>query len=150
MAANHRITRHQHSNESWSIMDHWGYGSWGMDRIARWGMDRGMDRGVWIACGFWPLIHTLYFDLHPYMYHIISYYIVLYYYMLLLLLLLLYYYYYIMIIITILLLLLLLFIFILIIIINIIIILIRHIIGTCRMESSGFFGGFYEIVSIGD
>ena len=43
----------------------WGYGSWGMDRIARWGMDRGMDRGVWIACGPGPLIHTLYFDLHP-------------------------------------------------------------------------------------
>ena len=42
-----------------------GYGSWGMDRIARWGMDRGMDRGVWIACGPGPLIHTLYFDLHP-------------------------------------------------------------------------------------
>ena len=48
----------------------WGYGSWGMDRIARWGMDRGMDRGVWIACGPGPLIHTLYFDLHPYIYGI--------------------------------------------------------------------------------
>ena len=47
-------------------MDDWGYGSWGMDRIAQWGMDRGMDRGVWIACGPGPLIHTLYFDLHPY------------------------------------------------------------------------------------
>ena len=45
-----------------------GYGSWGMDRIARWGMDRGMDRGVWIACGPGPLIHTLYFNLHPYIY----------------------------------------------------------------------------------
>ena len=49
-------------------MDDWGYGSWGMDRIAQWGMDRGMDRGVWIACGPGPLIHTLYFDLHPYIY----------------------------------------------------------------------------------
>ena len=61
-----RITKQKHSNESWNIMDDWGYGSWGMDRIAQWGMDRGMDRGVWIACGPGPLIHTLYFDLHPY------------------------------------------------------------------------------------
>ena len=63
-----RITKQKHSNESWNIMDDWGYGSWGMDRIAQWGMDRGMDRGVWIACGPGPLIHTLYFDLHPYIY----------------------------------------------------------------------------------
>ena len=56
-------------------MDDWGYGSWGMDRIAQWGMDRGMDRGVWIACGPGPLIHTLYFDLHPYIYIYIHIYI---------------------------------------------------------------------------
>ena len=59
-------SKDHYSSESWNIMDDWGYGSWGMDRIARWGMDRGMDRGVWIACGPGPLIHTLHFDLHPY------------------------------------------------------------------------------------
>ena len=61
-------SKDHYSSESWNIMDDWGYGSWGMDRIARWGMDRGMDRGVWIACGPGPLIHTLHFDLHPYIY----------------------------------------------------------------------------------
>ena len=60
-------SKDHYSSESWNIMDDWGYGSWGMDRIARWGMDRGMDRGVWIACGPGPLIHTLHFDLHPYL-----------------------------------------------------------------------------------
>ena len=28
----------------------------------------GMDRGVWIVCGFGALIHTLYFDSYPYIY----------------------------------------------------------------------------------
>ena len=76
-----RISKQKHSNESWNIKDDWGYGSWGMDRNAQWGMDRGMDRGVWIACGPGPLIHTLYFDLQPYIY--ILYYIIYIYYIIL-------------------------------------------------------------------
>ena len=47
-----------------------GYGSgvWikGMDHAVSWGMDQGMDRGVWIVCGSGALIHTLYFDSYPY------------------------------------------------------------------------------------
>ena len=47
-----------------------GYGSgvWikGMDHAVPQGMDQGMDRGIWIACGFGALIHTLYFDSYPY------------------------------------------------------------------------------------
>ena len=47
-----------------------GYGSrvWikGMDHAVPQGMDQGMDRGVWIVCGFGALIHTLYFDSYPY------------------------------------------------------------------------------------
>ena len=47
-----------------------GYGSRvcikGMDHAVSWGMDQGMDRGVWIVCGFGALIHTLYFDSYPY------------------------------------------------------------------------------------
>ena len=35
-----------------------------MDHAVPQGMDQGMDRGVWIVCGFGALIHTLYF--HPY------------------------------------------------------------------------------------
>ena len=46
-----------------------GYGSgvWikGMDHAVPQGMDQGMDRGVWIVCGFGALIHTLYFDSYP-------------------------------------------------------------------------------------
>ena len=46
-----------------------GYGSgvWikGMDHAVSWGMDQGMDRGVWIVCGSGALIHTLYFDSYP-------------------------------------------------------------------------------------
>ena len=42
-----------------------GYGSgvWikGMDHAVSWGMDRGMDHGVWIVCGPGTLIHALYF-----------------------------------------------------------------------------------------
>ena len=49
-----------------------GYGSgvWikGMDRAVSWGMDQGMDRGVWIVCGSGALIHTLYFDSYPYVF----------------------------------------------------------------------------------
>jgi len=49
-----------------------GYGSgvWirGMDHAVSWGMDQGMDRGVWIVCGSGALIHTLYFDSYPYIY----------------------------------------------------------------------------------
>ena len=49
-----------------------GYGSgvWikGMDHAVSWGMDQGMDRGVWIVCGSGALIHTLYFGLYPYIY----------------------------------------------------------------------------------
>ena len=49
-----------------------GYGSgvWikGMDHAVPQGMDQGMDRGVWIVCGFGALIHTLYFDSYPYIY----------------------------------------------------------------------------------
>ena len=37
-----------------------------MDRAVSWGMDQGMDRGVWIMCGSGALIHTLYFDSYPY------------------------------------------------------------------------------------
>ena len=37
-----------------------------MDHAVSWGMDQGMDRGVWIVCGSGALIHTLYFDLYPY------------------------------------------------------------------------------------
>ena len=62
-----------------------GYGSgvWirGMDHAVSWGMDQGMDRGVWIVCGSGALIHTLYFDSYPYyiiLYYIILYYIILY------------------------------------------------------------------------
>ena len=36
-----------------------------MDHAVSWGMDQGMDRGVWIVCGSGALIHTLYFDLYP-------------------------------------------------------------------------------------
>ena len=39
-----------------------------MDRAVSWGMDQGMDRGVWIVCGSGALIHTLYFDSYPYIY----------------------------------------------------------------------------------
>ena len=49
-----------------------GYGSgvWikGMDHAVSWGMDQGMDRGVWIVCGSGALIHTLYFESYPYIY----------------------------------------------------------------------------------
>ena len=37
-----------------------------MDHAVPQGMDQGMDRGVWIVCGFGALIHTLYFDSYPY------------------------------------------------------------------------------------
>ena len=37
-----------------------------MDHAVSWGMDQGMDRGVWIVCGSGALIHTLYFDSYPY------------------------------------------------------------------------------------
>ena len=36
-----------------------------MDHAVSWGMDQGMDRGVWIVCGSGALIHTLYFDSYP-------------------------------------------------------------------------------------
>ena len=36
-----------------------------MDHAVPQGMDQGMDRGVWIVCGFGALIHTLYFDSYP-------------------------------------------------------------------------------------
>ena len=39
-----------------------------MDHAVPQGMDQGMDRGVWIVCGFGALIHTLYFDSYPYNY----------------------------------------------------------------------------------
>ena len=39
-----------------------------MDHAVSWGMDRGMDHGVWIVCGPGTLIHALYFYPHPYMY----------------------------------------------------------------------------------
>ena len=39
-----------------------------MDHAVPPGMDQGMDRGVWIVCGFGALIHTLYFDSYPYIY----------------------------------------------------------------------------------
>ena len=39
-----------------------------MDHAVPQGMDQGMDRGVWIVCGFGALIHTLYFDSYPYIY----------------------------------------------------------------------------------
>ena len=39
-----------------------------MDHAVPQGMDQGMDRGVWIVCGFRALIHTLYFDSYPYIY----------------------------------------------------------------------------------
>ena len=49
-----------------------GYGSgvWikGMDHAVSWGMDQGMDRGVWIVCGSGALIHALYFDSYPHTY----------------------------------------------------------------------------------
>ena len=36
-----------------------------MDHAVPQGMDQGMDRGVWIVCGFGALIHTLYFHSYP-------------------------------------------------------------------------------------
>ena len=39
-----------------------------MDHAVSWGMDQGMDRGVWIVCGSGALIHTLYFESYPYIY----------------------------------------------------------------------------------
>ena len=39
-----------------------------MDHAVSWGMDQGMDRGVWTVCGSGALIHTLYFDSYPYVY----------------------------------------------------------------------------------
>ena len=41
-----------------------------MDRAVSWGMDQGMDRGVWIVCGSGALIHTLYFDSYPYIFRV--------------------------------------------------------------------------------
>ena len=39
-----------------------------MDHAVSQGMDQGMDRGVWIVCGFGALIHILYFDSYPSLY----------------------------------------------------------------------------------
>ena len=48
-----------------STRKEYGSGVWikGMDHAVSWGMDQGMDRGVWIVCGSGALIHTLYFVL---------------------------------------------------------------------------------------
>ena len=37
-----------------------------MDHAVSWGMDRGMDHGVWIVCGPGTLIHALYLYPLPY------------------------------------------------------------------------------------
>ena len=42
-----------------------------MDHAVSWGMDRGMDHGVWIVCGPGTLIHALY--LYPLPHSIVMY-----------------------------------------------------------------------------
>ena len=49
-----------------------------MDHAVSWGMDRGMDHGVWIVCGPGTLIHALYLYPLPYIYIYITQFICLY------------------------------------------------------------------------